>query len=425
MNLLGNAVRYTERGCVELTVNAIEVNTDDVLLSFSIRDTGVGIPADQLPRLFTPFSRVDASGTVQPGGTGLGLSICKRIVGMMGGGIEVTSEPGHGSTFSFTARFGRSTAQPTNEMSGPAETVDAPPLPETSGLAGKRALVVDDNEINQEIARQILAMANMQVDVAHNGLEAIERLQAAPLHTSYDVVLLDIQMPGLNGFATVRRLRNEPRFRDLPIIALTANALADEREKAIAAGMTEYLVKPIDPASLLQLLRTVISSRSAPTPAPAVDPDAPPEPAFRAALHGSNGAPRVSYANATPGVAAGKDLPSLPQLDIDQGLRRLGLKPETYRRVLEMFMTRLDADRQAIRVALEARNGPQARALLHDFKGMAGNALATQLYENAIALHDAIRDARWTDADRLMAKLDLAATQLALGLANWQANRRQ
>jgi PAS domain S-box-containing protein len=253
-NLLSNAIKFTERGQVGLRVHVLSATADRMTLCFVVRDTGIGIPSDVKERLFAPFAQADASITRRFGGTGLGLSIVKRLVGLMGGEVRLESKPGLGSEFRVVLDFALASQK------GLARLQAAPVAPGAHALRGVRVLVVDDSEINLDVTKRILELEGAEVWLASNGQEAFERIQAEPL--AIDVVLMDVQMPVLDGHDATRRIRLELRLSDLPIIALTAGALSSERQRAAAAGMDDYITKPFDAKRLVSsILRHVDPKR--------------------------------------------------------------------------------------------------------------------------------------------------------------------
>jgi len=256
-NLLSNAIKFTERGGVSLRVSQVAATPSHVVLRFAVRDTGIGIAADVQEQLFAPFAQADASITRRFGGTGLGLSIVKRLVGLMGGEVHVDSAPGVGSEFSVTLQFALA----------PLEELDHPDAaPTESGqlaLPGVRILLVDDSDINLEVTRRILEAEGAQVRVAHNGQQAVDLLGAEP--DAVDIVLMDVQMPVLDGYDATRRIRSELHLDDLPIIALTAGALSSDRQQSSEAGMDDYIIKPFEAQ---QLMRSVLRHVHLPAVAP-------------------------------------------------------------------------------------------------------------------------------------------------------------
>ncbi len=248
-NLIDNALKFTEGGRVDLSVGWDGSSGDGLMtLAFAITDTGVGIAADQAGRLFQPFTQGDGSRTRRHGGTGLGLAICRRLVALMDGEIGVTSTPGRGATFRFTGRFGMVADArpdlPPGLAPAPAGAAEQPsPEMIEAELAGLSVLLVEDNTVNQEVARELLAAVGVAVVVAGNGAEALARL--ADAGAAFDAVLMDVQMPVMDGLEATRRIRADARFAALPVVAMTAHAFDEERARCFAAGMDDHLAKPI------------------------------------------------------------------------------------------------------------------------------------------------------------------------------------
>ena len=246
LNLCGNAIKFTEKGGICLRISLAREQAPPVAesrtgLHFSVADTGVGMDSEQLARLFKPFVQADVSTTRKYGGTGLGLAISRLLVEMMGGTLEVESSPGQGSRFSFTLDF----ALP---APGELEAYPCQQEMETAGLLGRRVLLVEDNEINREIAVALLEELGVRALVAVNGREALAVLEKEDV----DGVLMDIQMPVMDGLTAVKILRREgrPAVRTLPVIAMTAHAMQEDRDKSLSAGMDDHITKPIDIAEL-------------------------------------------------------------------------------------------------------------------------------------------------------------------------------
>jgi PAS domain S-box-containing protein len=250
INLLSNAVKFTERGGVRLSVRQLAATSTRVKFCFVVQDTGIGIAPEVQAGLFTPFSQADASITRRFGGTGLGLSIVKRLVHLMGGEVDLNSTPGVGSAFRVVLDL---------ELASAEALIGVEVSPVAAGkhaLLGVRVLVVDDSEINLDVTKRILELQGAQVWLSRNGQDAFEQLRAEP--DAIDVVLMDVRMPLLDGHAAARRIRLEPSLVNLPIIALTADALSSQRERAAAAGMDDYIVKPFDAKALVRgILRRV------------------------------------------------------------------------------------------------------------------------------------------------------------------------
>jgi signal transduction histidine kinase len=244
INLVGNAAKFTEQGGIQVRVRSMRQSAQEVELQFQVADTGIGMSSAQVERLFEPFRQADRSTYRRFGGTGLGLAISYQLVAAMKGAIRVSSELGRGSTFEVRLVLGRS--QP-----GTAGTTGAPPAPgRGSPLAGRRLLLVDDDETNQLIARTILQGAGAEVTAAANGLEALSWLDRG----TFDCVLMDCQMPGMDGYEATRAIRSDARWKALPVIAMTAGAMASDRESEIAAGMNDHIVKPFDLGEVLRVV---------------------------------------------------------------------------------------------------------------------------------------------------------------------------
>lgn len=244
-NLLGNAVKFTHKGSIRVTCMLLERTPEAVHVSVTVSDTGIGISEQQIGRLFKAFSQGDISRTRQYGGTGLGLAISKELVSLMGGCIKVESRQGEGSTFIFSLFFGLPTLSEDD-----ADVMPSLPTQPLERLRGQRVLLVEDNLINRLIAHELLEMCSIIVDEAQNGEEAVEKIRQNP----YDIVLMDIQMPLMDGLTATRIVRKEHRFDSLPIIAMTAHAMKSDYEESLAAGMQEHVTKPIDPDVLYKTL---------------------------------------------------------------------------------------------------------------------------------------------------------------------------
>jgi PAS domain S-box-containing protein len=249
-NLVSNAIKFTDRGSVEMSVRRMAAKAMKAALCFIVSDTGIGIGPEARARLFTPFAQADASITRRYGGTGLGLSIVRHLAQLLSGEVVVTSTLGVGSQFTVMLEFD----VVTQALSAPLQI--APAVSDDCTLEGVRILAVDDSDINLEVVKRILELQGASVAVAANGQAAFDRLKAEP--KGFDVVLMDVQMPLLDGLATTRLIRGELDLADLPIIALTAGALSSERPKAIAAGMNDFITKPFDPLGLVRSVRNQV-----------------------------------------------------------------------------------------------------------------------------------------------------------------------
>ncbi len=243
INLGGNAVKFSQPGGdVTLRVSVQEQTQRDALLHFSLQDQGIGMSGEQQRNVFQAFSQGDSSTTRMYGGTGLGLIISKNIVQMMQGNIWVESEPDIGSTFHFTVRLG--TPQGRSIAAEPPAGQDKATAEDfTTRLQGTKILVVEDNAINQELVQTLLSGMDIKVETADNGAQALQLLETG----SFDGVLMDCQMPTMDGYEATRRIRGQEKFRHLPIIAMTANAMKGDRERVLEVGMNDHIAKPIKP----------------------------------------------------------------------------------------------------------------------------------------------------------------------------------
>ncbi|MEB4592713.1 ATP-binding protein [Candidatus Thiothrix sp. Deng01] len=251
LNLLNNAIKFTQQGEVCLTVTPQAMSADNAVLRFEVRDTGVGMSAAQQRKLFQPFAQAESSTARQYGGSGLGLAISLKLVRRMGGTLQVESAPGRGSRFFFTLAF---PLQPLNLE----QVVDAG-SPRPPSLSGLRVLLVDDDEMNRFFGGKLLESLGVAVTLAGSGEQALQSMQKQ----TFDLVLMDVSMPGMDGYATARRIRASPYCRGLPVIALTAHAVAGERERCLAAGMNDYLTKPFQCEVLKVMLQKNLSARTA------------------------------------------------------------------------------------------------------------------------------------------------------------------
>ena len=479
INLIGNAIKFTTKGSVTVFFRRQLTVDDRIRLEVDVQDTGIGMTPEQQGKLFQAFSQADSSITRKFGGTGLGLTICKRLTGLMQGDIWVTSQPGVGSTFSFSVTLGRGNAalpatrtrfqnalvvddnplarkvlarllekygckasmaesgeqalqaiadagtpfdcitidlnmpgmngleladairsrapnSPQLVMVTAADTslLDADPRfaslhavlhkPVTAAqigqllsghavcdaaqkadmpLKGMQVLLVEDVPTNRLIATEMLESYGASVSTAENGRIALERVASA----AFEVVLMDIQMPEMDGLEATRRLRANPRWRNLPIIAMTAHAFEEERQRCLAAGMNDFITKPIDPPLLL---RTLVSWRPAKAAAPEIT---------------------AAPAPVAPATTPEASFPTLPGIDTVDGLRRMMNKPRLYEKVLRDFHARFIDEVAAIQSALDTGDTEAAMRRAHSAKGLAGSIGAARLQSAALALEMALR----------------------------------
>ena len=495
INYSNNAVKFTEKGEIVISVRVIEEVRDEVLLRFAVRDTGVGLTPEQVGRLFQSFQQADTSTSRKYGGTGLGLAISKQLANLMQGEVGVESEPGRGSTFWFTARLGKVRGMPQRRLLAPdlrgcrvlvmddnelsrgvlhemltnmhfdvteaasgkqavqlveeaaigekpfeivfldwrmpdmdgfdvarrfqameprprlvmvtaygreevlreaegagldgvlIKPVNASVLFDTAvrvlggghveertctrdntdlseelaTIKGARILLVEDNELNQEVAVGLLGEAGLEVELADNGQIALEKLEAQ----NYDLVLMDMQMPVMDGIAATEKLRAQPRFARLPIVAMTANAMPQDRERCAQAGMNDHVAKPIEPSELFRALLRWI------------------EPRHQVVAR----APELA-----PLAEAEVGLPRVPGLDSSQGLRRVLGKKQLYMNMLRKFVSNQANTVADLHQALDSGDRVTAERLVHSTRGVSGNIGATTLQGVAERLEKLIRD---------------------------------
>ena len=531
INYANNAVKFTETGEIVISVRVMDVTLEDVLLRFSVRDTGQGLTEEQISRLFQSFSQADSSTTRKFGGTGLGLAISKRLAELMGGDVGVESVFGKGSDFWFTVRLGigqqskrvlvpnpdlrgrralvvddndharsvlrdmlESMTFDVSDVSSGAAAVkavavkhaggspfdiiyldwrmpgmdgmeaarqilalDLTPAPilvmvsaygreemikeaEAMGIVnmlvkplspsmlfdttmeamgrmgaesrisrpvalenmdkfkavrGARILLAEDNDINQQIACELLQDVGFVVEVAENGLIALEMVQRA----AYDLVLMDMQMPVMDGLTATAAIRRLPNFGGLPIVAMTANARTEDRRACMESGMNDFLSKPIDPDSLWSMLLTWIRPHDADA---AMTPDAP-----------------VLAASPAPPTAS--DLPEgIPGLDARTGLARMMGKKKLYVTMLRKYAIGQKTCTQTIRTALDAGDWATAQRAAHTLKGVSGNIGATDIPGYADAVEHALRDQRpQTEIEQTLSQLEPPLAALISAIESW------
>jgi len=362
VNYANNAVKFTEQGEIVIAVKVVTETADDAFLRFSVQDTGIGLTEEQMGKLFQSFQQADSSTSRKYGGTGLGLAISKRLAELMGGEVGVESEHGKGSTFWFTARLGKGDAQPE------AEKQTAVVMENLASIRGASLLLVEDNEFNQQIARELLEDAGLLVQIADNGQQALEIVG----QQSFDAVLMDMQMPVMDGLEATREIRKIEKFRELPIIAMTANVMTADIEKCQAAGMNDHVGKPIEPEELFARLLKWVKPRAVPASTPSAPAPAPAEET----------------------TAIEEPLPEIAGLDTKLGLKRVMGKRASYLEMLRRFISnQADAPAQ-IRQQLMAGDRATAERLAHTAKGISGNIGATLLQAMAAEIEKAIRESQ-------------------------------
>jgi len=317
LNLLCNAVKFTPSGEVVLTVDFAAQEGEDAVLSFRVCDTGVGFPPDRIEELFSPFLQADASTSRRYGGSGLGLAISRRLVERMGGRISAEGHPDQGSIFTFTVRFRRGTEA---DLASAALLTLEPAARPAGAPESLRILLAEDNPLNQKVARLLLEKLGYSADLAANGLEVLAALE----RQDYDLVLMDVMMPELDGLEATRRIVTRwPAERRPRIVALTASAMREDRERCLAAGMDEYLSKPIDLRALSETLQ-----------------------------------------RANPGTPAEPDTPSLPMID-----ELWRLDPQETIRLVESFLVHLDLQLTSLREAVDEEDAAAIERVAHSLRG--------------------------------------------------------
>ncbi|MGY4531811.1 PAS domain S-box-containing protein [Pseudomonas sp. TE3786] len=346
LNYLSNAVKFTERGSIEVAVQRCQSSGAGLCLEFSVRDTGIGLSAEQCAKLFQSFQQADASTTRRYGGTGLGLAIAKQLTELMGGQVKVLSTPGEGSTFSFSANLQLAHAPLREQPSGGSSWVAGQAL-------GVRVLLVEDNDLNQQVAAELLQAMGCQVDIAGNGQQALELLAGQ----DYELVFMDMQMPVMDGLAATRALRLRPELAGLPVVAMTANAMREDREACQAAGMNDFISKPFEPQTLQGVLQRWLGGRWQPVQAP------------------------IQTAQL-----------QLEGVDTQAGLRRLLGNEALYRQLLGQFLLGQEHLLAQLQSRLSAGDAPGAELLAHGCRGISATLGAEAVATAAGALEQQLRE---------------------------------
>jgi two-component system sensor histidine kinase/response regulator len=384
INLAGNAIKFTERGHVTLEAAREREPNGIATIRFAITDTGIGIPPDQAARLFSPFTQADDSTTRKYGGTGLGLAICKQLVEMMGGTIGVESQEGHGSTFWFTATFelGRANL--------PAPANESPTLQRALPVSKPRILVAEDNATNREVALAQLDKLGYQADAVPNGAEAVQAVERG----IYGLVLMDCEMPVMDGYEATRMIRRSTR-PNLPVIAITADAMSGDRERCLREGMNDYLAKPVELEKLAEVLAKWLS--------------------VKADAAGSSASPDNAGSKA--------EAQAKPAFDETALLRRLMGDRKLAGMVLQGFLDNAPSQLQNLQQRLNEADSAGARAQAHTLKGSAATVAAEELRAIALAMERAAAVSRWDHYRDLLprASEELERFQHAVDLAGLRA----
>jgi CheY-like chemotaxis protein len=394
-NLAGNAIKFTHHGCITIHVQLIENIEDDVLLRFGVKDTGIGIPENKMDMIFANFTQADASTTRRYGGTGLGLAISKQLAELMGGRMGVDSEIGKGSEFWFTVRFKKQKASTLEEICHPEAArhdrqaglmeedstttkADSSNAMNTFVGSNARILVAEDNITNQQVAMGILKKLGLRADAVANGAEVIDAIKNLP----YNLILMDVQMPVMDGLEATRRIREMETKRAalsgtttdssskrsyIPIIAMTAHAMQGDREKCLAAGMNDYLSKPVSPQDLVKHLKKWL---------PNVSPEDEP-------IAGSIDTKQLP-------VTESNDT-DLPIWNKSKLIERLMDDEELVSVILEGFLSDIPKQILALKGYLESGDTSGTERQAHTIKGASANISAERLRAAAFEVEKAAR----------------------------------
>jgi CheY-like chemotaxis protein/HPt (histidine-containing phosphotransfer) domain-containing protein len=352
VNLGGNAIKFTEHGEVNVQVRMVRDSAGENRVEFSVRDSGIGIDPQYIKHIFDGFTQADSSITRRFGGTGLGLAICQKLLRLMGGEIQVTSKLGEGSCFYFALDLPEVQSQ--QQLGTDIAVPDNP-----QRLLGMRILLVEDNKINQLIAKELLSHEGAEVTVAENGALGVE----AVTHTkpAFDAVLMDLQMPVMDGLEATRTIRQDLGLVQLPIIAMTANVMQEDRDACFAVGINEHIGKPFELNHLVQVLLRLAGQ----------------------------GAPAVVTPTAAPVVVPLQFEPG--DLDEAGALARVGGNAEVFATVLRAFAVEMQSAPEQLRTHLKSNALDLARRAMHTLKGLAGTVGARHLSLVSAQLEQALK----------------------------------
>jgi PAS domain S-box-containing protein len=364
VNFASNAVKFTDVGSVTLVVRKLTDDESCLVLRFEVRDTGIGVAPEARARLFQVFEQADVSTTRRYGGTGLGLAISKRLAQMMDGDVGVQSEPGKGSSFWFTAHLGRGQVTASDPHVRPGRGDATPEFTLSRDYGGTRVLLVEDNPINQEVVQELLRGVGFMVDSASQGHEAVTMAS----RQAYDLVLMDVQMPVMDGLEATRAIRRLPGWAATPILAMTANAFDEDRSRCLDAGMSDYLTKPVAPKVLFARIIKWL-------PRPDRFGDS----------------PDTSLAATADPTDLRQRLEDVPGLDVPEGLLNVGDRIASYTRLLRKYVSTHARDMTTMRRHLAAADTDEALRLAHSLKGVSATLGVRGVQAAAETLEAAIR----------------------------------
>ena len=373
VNLIANAIKFTERGEIKIDIASVEQNDDNAVISVAVSDTGIGIPEAGIDNIFREFQQADSSTTRQYGGTGLGLAISAKLVELMGGEISVKSNVGTGSVFQFTARFELATSAEIEELNGNNEPADAVAVQDHRAL---KILLAEDGLANQKLVLGILGRMGHNADVAGDGRQAVEKYAAK----QYDLVLMDVQMPEMDGLEATQQIRKmeSEANRHTPIIAITAHAMEEDRRRCLNAGMDEYLRKPVRRKELNEAMLRLCGIGSGPTEEPTTPTETKPETSWN-------------------------ETEALEAVDGDVELLKV---------VIDAFLGECDELMSNLAAAIEQEDLPTLRRVAHTIKGATRIFAVSTIHELAAFMEQRAAEDEPADFEQMFGELSIAIDTL-------------